>query len=52
MGPDEMAARERLYHMRPLFQAVALVIRYSAFNVIVVDISTILVLVVRAGVEE
>ncbi|KAM3464313.1 hypothetical protein MY5147_003112 [Beauveria neobassiana] len=44
-----MAARERPYHMRPLFQAVALVLRYSAFNV---DISTILVLIVRAGVEE
>ncbi len=49
---EEQAAGERLYHMRPLFKAVAVAIRYSSFSIMVTDISTIPVLIVRTGVED
>ncbi|ATY63176.1 hypothetical protein A9K55_008438 [Cordyceps militaris] len=49
---EERMAGERLYHMRPLFQAVAVAIRYSSFKVTVTDISKIPVLIVRTGVED
>ncbi|OAA41457.1 hypothetical protein BBO_05443 [Beauveria brongniartii RCEF 3172] len=48
----EEAAGERLFHMRPLFRAVAVAIRTSSFNVKVTDISTIPVLIIRTGVED
>ncbi|KAK8142353.1 hypothetical protein G3M48_008896 [Beauveria asiatica] len=50
--PEEEAAGERLFHMRPLFRAVAVAIRTSSFNVEVTDISTIPVLISRTGVED
>ncbi|ATY64876.1 hypothetical protein A9K55_005208 [Cordyceps militaris] len=49
--PEEVAG-ERLFHMRPLFRAVAIAIRTSSFNVKVTDISTIPVQIIRTGVED
>lgn len=49
---EERRAGKRLYHMRSLFRAVAVAIRYTSFSVTVTDISTIPVLIVRTGVED
>lgn len=49
---EEENVGEHLYHIRPLFRAVVVAIRYSSFNVMVTDISTISVLVIRTGVED
>ncbi len=52
VGVDEEHAGRRLYFMQPLFRAVAVAIRASAYTIETHDISTLPVLIVRTGIEE
>lgn len=48
----EELSGERLYFLRPLFRAVAVVLRASDYSLQIPDVATVPVLVVRTGVEE